>query len=137
MKTAGLCKECGASLQNGPEQVCPKCLTKIRLMNEIGAALPETVVVTESRILGDSTRRLASTGPEAPQRFGRYQIVRPLGQGGMGAVYEAEEIDSGRRVALKSLVHSLDSPEARQRFLREGRLAASVNHPNVVYIYGT
>ena len=35
------------------------------------------------------------------------------------------------------LSHSLDSPEARKRFLREGRLAASVNHPNSVYIYGT
>jgi uncharacterized RDD family membrane protein YckC len=55
----------------------------------------------------------------------------------MGAVYEAEEIASGRRVALKVLSHSLDSATTRQRFLREGRLAASVNHPNSVYIFGT
>ena len=44
---------------------------------------------------------------------------------------------TGRRVALKVLKHSLDSPEARKRFLREGRLAASVNHPNSVYVFGT
>jgi len=69
--------------------------------------------------------------------FGGYRIIRPLGQGGMGAVYEAEEIESGRRVALKVLSHSLDSPEARRRFFREGRLAASVNHPNTVYVFGT
>ncbi len=55
----------------------------------------------------------------------------------MGAVYEAEHLESGRRVALKVLSRSLDSPEAQARFLREGRLAASVNHPNSVYIYGT
>ena len=44
---------------------------------------------------------------------------------------------SGRRVALKVLSHRLDSPEARERFFREGRLAASINHPNSVYIFGT
>jgi hypothetical protein len=75
--------------------------------------------------------------PEAGERFGGYSILRTLGKGGMGAVYEAEEIETGRRVALKVLKHSLDSPEARKRFLREGRLAASINHPNSVYIFGT
>src|SRR5438309_9278546 len=40
-------------------------------------------------------------------------------------------------MAVKVLTHSLDSPEARRRFLREGRLAASVNHPNTVYVFGT
>ena len=55
----------------------------------------------------------------------------------MGAVYEAEDLESGRRVALKVLSHRLDSPDARERFFREGRLAASINHPNSVYIFGT
>ena len=77
------------------------------------------------------------TPPEAGTNFGPYHLVRLLGQGGMGAVYEAEQVESGRRVALKILSQSLDSSEARARFLREGRLAASVNHPNSVYIYGT
>jgi hypothetical protein len=79
----------------------------------------------------------AITRPKAERQFGGYKIVRHLGEGGMGAVYEAEEIASGRRVALKVLSHSLDSAATRQRFLREGRLAASVNHPNSVYIFGT
>ncbi len=55
----------------------------------------------------------------------------------MGSVYEAQHLSSERRVALKILKHELDSPEARQRFLREGRLAAAVNHPNSVYIFGS
>jgi len=69
--------------------------------------------------------------------FGEYRIERELGRGGMGAVYEAEQIETGRRVALKVLTHRLDSAEARARFFREGRLAASINHPNSVYVYGT
>jgi uncharacterized RDD family membrane protein YckC len=55
----------------------------------------------------------------------------------MGAAYDAEDLESGRRVALKLLGQKLDSPEARERFFREGRLAASINHPNSVYVFGT
>ncbi|MGY8639850.1 MAG: hypothetical protein ACKVJU_02005 [Verrucomicrobiales bacterium] len=55
----------------------------------------------------------------------------------MGAVFEAEQLDTGRLIALKLLNHQLDFPEARARFLREGRLAASINHPNSVYVFGT
>jgi hypothetical protein len=55
----------------------------------------------------------------------------------MGTVFEAEDLENGRRVALKVLSQALDSPEARQRFFREGRLAASINHPNSVYVFGT
>lgn len=69
--------------------------------------------------------------------FGEYRVIRQLGKGGMGSVYEAEETESGRRVALKLFGQSLDSTDARQRFLREGRLAASISHPNTVYVYGT
>jgi hypothetical protein len=73
----------------------------------------------------------------AGQQFGGYRIVRPLGKGGMGQVYEAEEIESGRRVALKLLSRGLGDDEERQRFLREGQLAASLSHPNCVYVFGT
>ena len=71
------------------------------------------------------------------QQFGPYAIVRPLGKGGMGQVYEAEEAESGRRVALKLLSRGLGDDEERERFLREGRLAASLSHPNCVYVFGT
>ena len=71
------------------------------------------------------------------QRFGSYAIARLLGRGGMGEVYEAEEVDSGRRVALKLLNRPLSTREERDRFLREGRLAAGVSHPHCVYVFGT
>jgi uncharacterized RDD family membrane protein YckC len=71
------------------------------------------------------------------QRFGPYRIGRELGRGGMGEVYEAEHLEHGRRVAIKVLNQGLADARDRERFLREGRLAASINHPNTVYIYGS
>ncbi|MDP1857480.1 MAG: protein kinase [Gemmatimonadaceae bacterium] len=71
------------------------------------------------------------------QVFGSYRILRTLGRGGMGVVYEAESLADGRLVALKLLAATLDHKEARLRFLREGRVAATLIHPNTVYIYGT
>ena len=73
----------------------------------------------------------------ADQHFGPYRIVREVGRGGMGEVYEADEVETGRRVALKLLSHALVDRQAIDRFLREGRLAASVSHPNSVYIFGS
>ncbi|TWT51121.1 Serine/threonine-protein kinase PknB [Rubripirellula amarantea] len=75
--------------------------------------------------------------PVLPQEFGDYRLIRLLGKGGMGVVYEAERISTGRRVALKMLGAKFDSPDMRQRFLREGRMAAGVSHPNSVYVFGS
>src|SRR6187397_1483998 len=55
----------------------------------------------------------------------------------MGQVYEAEETESGRRIAMKILSRGLGDDEERERFLQEGRLAASLSHPNTVYVFGT
>src|SRR5262245_33658100 len=66
---------------------------------------------------------------------GPYKIVRPLGEGGMGAVYEAEDARLGRRVALKTLLPASADPGARDRLWREARAGASVNHPNVCQVY--
>jgi serine/threonine protein kinase len=69
----------------------------------------------------------------APPRFGRYTLLRPIGRGGMGAVYEAEHVHLGKRVALKTLhAPALAEAESVARFLREGRAAARVRHPHVV-----
>ena len=58
-----------------------------------------------------------------------------MGRGGMGAVYEAEDLESGRRVALKLIAgDSVASPEAVERFRREGRLASTIAHPRCVFV---
>jgi hypothetical protein len=66
---------------------------------------------------------------------GKYRIVRHLGSGGMGAVYEAVHSDIGKTVALKVLSRELAAdPRARTRFLREGLAASRLHHPHVVNI---
>ncbi len=124
------CKHCGAAIPTiSTEQLCPACL----LSGALGPPgdQPETVSLTSGELLSRSELS------EFPIEFGGYRLLGFLGRGGMGTVYEAEQVSTGRRVALKMLEQQLDSPEMRQRFLREGRLAARVNHPNSLYIFGS
>ena len=68
---------------------------------------------------------------------GPYQLVRWLGTGGMGNVWEAIETTTGRRVALKRLAKNMVSDDTYvQRFVREAKLAAQISHPRVTFIYG-
>ena len=62
---------------------------------------------------------------------GRYRLLEPLGRGAMSAVWEAEDLELARRVAVKTLAPSAD----RQRFEREARAVAALSHPNIVAVY--
>jgi Protein kinase domain len=83
------------------------------------------------------------TTVRAGSTLARYELVRPLGSGGGGTVYEAIDADLGRRVALKVLhtravppgAGAVDAGGAQARFLHEGRIAAQIRHPHVVDVF--
>ena len=70
-------------------------------------------------------------------RLGPYEIVAPLGAGGMGEVWRARDTSLDREVAIKVLPAAFASdPERLARFEREAKVLASLNHPNIAAIYG-
>tara|TARA_R110002072_G_scaffold173600_1_gene328241 strand:- start:41723 stop:45088 length:3366 start_codon:yes stop_codon:yes gene_type:complete len=70
-------------------------------------------------------------------KLGDFRIIREIGRGGMGVVYEAEQMSLGRRVAIKALpLLSVSQPELVKRFQREARTAARLHHTNIVPVFG-
>ena len=71
------------------------------------------------------------------RQLGDYRIIREIGHGGMGIVYEAEQVSLGRHVALKVLPnHALKDSKQKRRFEREARAAAKLHHTNIVPVFG-
>jgi uncharacterized RDD family membrane protein YckC len=77
----------------------------------------------------------AGSSLPVPQTVGGYRLGRPLGSGGMGTVYQAEEIATGRRLALKLINPEFaGSADAVERFRQEGRIASMIAHPRCVFV---
>jgi len=80
---------------------------------------------------GDPTKTIFTAGA----RLGPYEILGPLGAGGMGEVYKARDTRLNRPVAIKLILAELTTASARRRFDRETRTASSLNHPHVVTVF--
>jgi serine/threonine protein kinase len=110
------------------------------LESEIRDLFPGLVLMEGVRPeTGEATGAYAEAPAQAklPERIGDYRILREVGHGGMGIVYEAEQESLGRHVALKLLPsHALLDPRHLQRFQREARAAARLHHTNIVPVYG-
>ncbi len=95
----------------------------------------ETVAKAFAEATADEPFGMSDT-PRLPERFGDFRIVREIGRGGMGVVYEAIQESLQRPVALKLLpIAAALNPTGRQRFRQEALTAAKLKHPNIVSIY--
>ncbi len=111
------------------------------LAEEIREVFPALLLVEEAgpRWAGPGEPRVSPRhdGDRVPERLGDFRIIREVGRGGMGVVYEAAQESLGRRVALKVLYRSsLDRPSALKRFRRETQLVAALHHSNIVQVFG-
>lgn len=107
---------------------------------QIEQLFPTVAMMEQLRLDEDDCRESAnrkSGAFDAPEQLGDFRILREIGRGGMGIVYEAEQRSLGRRVALKILPeHGLHSDRRLQRFRREARTAARLRHTGVVSVFG-
>jgi WD40 repeat protein len=76
-----------------------------------------------------------SASATIPERIGPYRVVRLLGRGGMGTVYEAEQESPRRRVAIKVLSSGSGSPQQLQRFHQEAQILGKLHHPGIAHVY--
>src|SRR5262245_54108250 len=83
----------------------------------------------------DVVRHLKRVADEPDLSATKYRLLRPLGRGGMGTVYLAEDADLKREVALKVLSVADESGRLAARLLAEARLVAGLEHPNIVPIH--
>jgi len=108
------------------------------LADEIHELFPAMVEIEQ--VKGDheeAAEKTAAPPPFARRQLGDFRIIRQVGKGGMGIVYEAEQVSLGRHVALKVLPKSmLVDANAKRRFKREAKSAAKLHHTNIVPVFG-
>src|SRR5579863_7720755 len=117
------CPQCGVELDaDDPAGLCPQCLIQGAFDSSVGAGSTTQTIHTATALVGDDD-------------FGRYHILRTLGEGGMGTVYLAEQREPIRRhVALKVVKFGMDTSQVLARFANERQALAMMEHPNIARI---
>src|ERR1039457_6695202 len=124
------CSTCGKALEaNAPGGLCPECLIKVGLGSGVDPGADTKTGATRHDFVPPPVEKL---GPLFPQ----LEILELIGKGGMGAVYKARQRELDRIVALKILPPDVGQDAAfAERFTREARALAKLNHPGIVTIY--
>ena len=118
------CPRCGAEVDASVASgICPACLLKQAALGTGADSIPATPWTPPSI-------------EDIADEFEQLEIMELIGHGGMGAVYKARQKSLGRLVALKILApQHADNPDFADRFSREGKILAEVNHPNIVTVH--
>lgn len=144
------CPRCGAPLRGGGLAAAP-CVSCLLLAGlEVEEPLEPPLTSAEGEAGDDGFSDVPKETPEPPAtnlglQLGGHVLVRELGRGSMGVIYEARQFGTKRRVALKTIAHGLlldadanaasEANQVRARFRREAEAAASLDHPHVLPIY--
>jgi WD40 repeat protein/serine/threonine protein kinase len=105
--------------------------------DEVRDMLPALVLMERAKSAGGAPGQRHPAAAPPLLQLGDYQILREVGRGGMGVVYEAQQLSLGRHVAIKVLPsHALLDPRRLGRFQREARSAAKLHHTNIVPVFG-
>ena len=131
MNTAKFCAQCGAALlPDSP--VCPRCAFQVAMGSAGNGGVDPTLTSGAS----SDGRFIAPKPDHLAQHFPQLEILDLIGQGGMGAVYKARQRGLDRIVALKILPPEAGrDPAFEERFRREGKALAKLNHPNIVNVF--
>src|ERR1700719_2969648 len=119
------CAQCGDELSSGdPAGLCPRCLILGAFESSVGADESGTQTID------------TATAAAADDDFGRYRVLRPQGEGGMGTVYLAEQLEPiRRRVALKVVKLGMDTAQVLARFGNDRQALAMMDYPNISQIF--
>lgn len=133
------------SIQKASLQVCARCQRYYNVAAHTpGVRLRCLGCGEELQGFGDLATRVITSGapdllpeqsPELVRQLAKYLLTKVVGHGGMGTVYEAQDLELHRRVAVKLLREGLASPRLLKRLHREAAIAAQLSHPNIVGIH--
>lgn len=131
MAATRVCPCCGREIPSGaPAGLCPKCLVLAGLESQPAADAAATAPPS------GAAGFVPPAAAELQGRFPQLEVLELLGHGGMGAVYKARQPQLDRLVALKLLpTEGTSDPAFAERFAREARALARLNHPNIVAVY--